>query len=652
MLYVIFVVNTDLICLYLFICLPIIMRCIGGLKFIMSVHKEKKHYDVVVVGGGMSGVCAAIAAARHGARTAIIQNRSMFGGNASSEIRMHIVGASCHASKQNLSEGGILMEILLANKARNPNQNFSIWDTVIWEKVRYQENLDMYLNTNLDDAITEGNVIKSIICHQNTTETEYEITAKIFIDATGHGTLGVLAGAISRIGSESRYEFNEPNAPEKPNNYTMGNTLLFKAIDRGRPVKFIKPFWAYTFTEEDLKHRPHLNETTAMADGGDFVEDDVEKTKGLPHFSTVDSGYWWIELGGKYDDIIKQAEDIRDELLKCVYGVWDHLKNCGDHGLDNYDLDWVGIVPGYRESRRLEGDYILTENDIRSNRIFDDAVAYGGWAMDEHTPGGIMDFDKLPSRIFNFEGCYTIPYRCYYSRNISNLMMAGRDISTSKMAFGSTRVMGTCAIGGQAAGTAAALAVKHNCTPRELGQQRIAELQQTLLRDDCFIPGFRNNDEKDLARQAKVTATSHIEGCGPENTINGISRTTESGLNYWESQPIGEKGESITFALNKKSELKEVRIYFDPNFTKEIMPSLTKTVLDRQVEGMPIELVRDYKLECISGEAVVYSREVIGNVQRMNILDIPEGIACDSVRITVYKTHGYPAARIFEVRIY
>ena len=161
-----------------------------------------------------------------------------------------------------------------------------------------------------------------------------------------------------------------------------------------------------------------------------------------------------------YNDIIEDAEDIRDELIKCVYGVWDHLKNGGDHGAQNLDLDWVGIVPGYRESRRLEGDYILTENDIRANRIFPDAVAYGGWAMDIHTPGGLHDLDRQPSNVLNFEGAYTIPYRCYYSRNMENLMMAGRDISASKIAFSSVRVMGTCAIGGQAVGTAAAMAVQ------------------------------------------------------------------------------------------------------------------------------------------------------------------------------------------------
>lgn len=166
----------------------------------------------------------------------------------------------------------------------------------------------------------------------------------------------------------------------------------------------------------------------------------------------MDYGYWWIELPGKTEDIIDEYEEIRDELVSCIYGVWDHLKNGGDHGAENYDLEWVGMLPGVRESRRLVGDYILNENDVLSNRVFEDAVAYGGWAMDIHTPGGLYDFDELPSRVVSFDGAYTIPYRSYCSRNIPNMMMAGRNISATKMAMGSTRVMGTCAIGGQASG--------------------------------------------------------------------------------------------------------------------------------------------------------------------------------------------------------
>ena len=183
----------------------------------MSIHSETRKYEVVVVGGGLAGVCAAIASARKGARTAIIQNRSMFGGNASSEIRMHIVGANSHGAKKNLGETGILLEILLANKRRNPYASFPVFDSVIWEKVHFQENLESFLNTNMDDVILEGKKIKAVVCHQNSTETEYTIYGDIFVDATGHGTLATMCGATGRMGSEGRDEFKEPDAPEEPN---------------------------------------------------------------------------------------------------------------------------------------------------------------------------------------------------------------------------------------------------------------------------------------------------------------------------------------------------------------------------------------------------------------------------------------------------
>ena len=615
----------------------------------MSRYYEKRQYDVVVVGGGLSGVCAAIAAARGGAKTAIIQNRSMFGGNASSEIRMHIVGASAHGAKKNLAETGILLEILLENKHRNPYASFPVFDSVIWEKVRFQENLDSYLNTNMDDVVMQGNRVESIVCHQSTTETEYVISADIFVDATGHGTLSTMAGADGRMGSESKYEFDEPNAPEEANTNTMGNTVLFSAVDRGEPVKFVKPEWAYTFSEEDLKYREHGNSVGAHADGGALVE--LEEGNGkLPHFSNVDSGYWWIELGGQYDDIIRDGETIRDELLKCVYGVWDHLKNVGDHGVENLDLDWVGIVPGYRESRRIEGDYLLTENDIRANRIFPDAVAYGGWQMDEHVPGGIMDFDKLPSRILNFDGCYTIPYRCFYAKKLENVMLAGRDISTTKMAFGSTRVMGTCAVGGQAVGTAAALAVQHGCSPREVGAY-MDELQQKLLRDDCYIPGFANHDPGDLARRASVSASGYTSGNDPKKVIDGLARPVGDEDHCWEEK-LGEDGASITLDFDSVVSLSEIQLTFDTNLTKEIMPSMTRNVRDRQVKGMPHELVRDYVVRLYKGEREVWSQEISGNYQRRNRILMDGKTECDRIRVTVYKTHGIDRARIYEIRAY
>ena len=615
----------------------------------MAINQKTATFDVVVIGGGFSGVCAAIAAAREGVKVALIHNRPVFGGTGSSETRMHIVGANCHSSKANLRETGILEEILLENKRRNLYANFPIFDMIVWEKVTMEPNITAFLNTNIDDVILDDGKIAAVVGHQNTTETQLTVRGKIFIDATGHGTVGVMAGAASRIGSESKYEFNEATAPEEANTYTMGNTIMFAATDRGEPVEFIKPAWANTYTEEDLKNRPHVDHVCSHSDGGEIAEFDSTKNR-LPEFSNVDAGYWWIELGGDYDDIIAQSEQIRDDLLKVLYGVWDHIKNQGDHGADNLDLEWVSMVPGYRESRRLEGDYILNENDIRANRVFDDAVAYGAWPMDVHVPGGAKQLDITPSKVYNFEGHYSIPYRCFYSRNVENLMMAGRDVSASKMAFSSLRVMGTCAVGGQAAGTAAAIAVQHDCTPRKVGQDHIRQLQQTLLKNDCYIPGHRNLDEKDLARGAKITVSSHVAGGEGENVINGISRSMDDSSNCWISEKL-DAPQSICLNLPKAETVKQLRLTFDTDLSHEIQPSLIKNVRKRQVKFLPLELVKDYRVELLAGDRVVASREIRDNHQRLNVLDFDD-VSCDAVKVTVEKTHGCDQARIFEIRIY
>ena len=616
-----------------------------------TIRTKKCSYDLAVVGGGLSGICAAIAAARMGIRTVIIQGRSMFGGNASSEVRMHIVGAGCHMAKLNSSETGLLMEFLLENKHRNPYHAFPVWDSVLWEKVKFQENLDSCLNTVVSSVEMDGNRIKSLLCYQQTTETAMDISPRIVIDATGHGTVGVLAGAEYRVGSESKNEFNEPSAPDEANNYTMGNSVMFQAVDRGKPVTFKKPFWAYSFSEEDLKYRHHYNLVASMANGGNFEEFHEGAHHNLPEFSRMDAGYWWVELGGDYKDIIAEGEDIRDELLKSIYGIWDHIKNCSDHGAANYDLDWVGIVPGYRESRRLVGDYLLNENDIRANRVFPDAVAYGGWPMDNHVPGGLRDFDKVPSVIYNFDGLYTIPYRCFYSKNIVNLMMAGRDISTTKMAFSSTRVMGTCAVGGQASGTAAALAIRYDCNPREAGNH-IEELQQLLIRDDCYIPGFAGKDPADLAWNASVRADSSIPGCEAHKVLNGVTRPVDAEQNCWESSPLGKDGQRLYIDLRQPSVIREIRLVFDSSLTREIMPSITAQVKERQIEGMPEELVRDYNIEMYNHGEKVFFQSVRENYQRLNTVTLKPPVQADQVSIHVLSTHGWPGARIFELRLY
>lgn len=616
----------------------------------MSEKKKVKNaeYDVVVIGGGMSGICAALAAARHGARTALVHDRHVLGGNASSEIRMHICGASENLAKPDLEESGILHEIILDNKSRNDYYNFSIWDMVLFSTVKRQKNLTVYLSTAMESCeMGEGSTIRSIDAYQLTTETHWKISGKVFIDCTGNATLGYYAEAEFRTGSEGRDEFGEPDAPGQPNKERMGNTLLFKAVDRGHPVAFKKPDFARTFTEEELKYRTH------SAVHGAQIKGEVDKAYvRMTSFSTssVDYGYWWIELPGETDDIIDEYEQIRDELVSCIYGIWDHLKNGGDHGAENYDLEWVGMLPGSREGRRLIGDYILNENDILSNRQFEDAVAYGGWPMDIHTAKGLYDFDELPSRVISFDGAYTIPYRSYYSKNISNLMMAGRDISASKMAMGSTRVMGTCAVGGQAVGTAAALCIKYDCDPRG-AQEHMRELQQMLLKDDAYIPGIWNEDPKDLARRAKVTATSAREGCPPENVINGISRDEDGHRNLWISGKGRTEGEMLTLHLADRQPVSEVHLTFDSNFHYPIKITLSRKRQAQQRIGVPPELIRDYTVTLWQGDKKAAKQTVTENVQRKNIVTFPT-TECDRVTVMVHKTNGSNEAHIYEIRVY
>ena len=616
----------------------------------MSEKKKVKNaeYDVVVIGGGMSGICAALAAARHGARTALVHDRHVLGGNASSEIRMHICGASENLAKPDLEESGILHEIMRDNKSRNDYYNFSIWDMVLFSTVKRQKNLTVYLSTAMESCeMGEGSTIRSIDAYQLTTETHWKISGKVFIDCTGNATLGYYAEAEFRTGSEGRDEFGEPDAPGQPNKERMGNTLLFKAVDRGHPVAFKKPDFARTFTEEELKYRTH------SAVHGAQIKGEVDKAYvRMTSFSTssVDYGYWWIELPGETDDIIDEYEQIRDELVSCIYGIWDHLKNGGDHGAENYDLEWVGMLPGSREGRRLIGDYILNENDILSNRQFEDAVAYGGWPMDIHTAKGLYDFDELPSRVISFDGAYTIPYRSYYSKNISNLMMAGRDISASKMAMGSTRVMGTCAVGGQAVGTAAALCIKYDCDPRG-AQEHMRELQQMLLKDDAYIPSIWNEDPKDLARRAKVTATSAREGCPPENVINGISRDEDGHRNLWISGKGRTEGEMLTLHLADRQPVSEVHLTFDSNFHYPIKITLSRKRQAQQRIGVPPELIRDYTVTLWQGDKKAAKQTVTENVQRKNIVTFPT-TECDRVTVMVHKTNGSNEAHIYEIRVY
>ena len=615
---------------------------------------QEHRYDVVIVGGGMAGLCAAIAAARHGAKTALVHARPVLGGNASSEIRVHISGADQSLKQPDYAESGLIYELMLENKARNENFSYSTWDMVLFEAAFKEKNLTVYYNTCMYDCDTEGDLITAILCVQETTEMRYRFTAPLFIDCTGNGTLGYYAGAEFRQGSEAYEEFREPHAPETANNQRMGNTILFRAVDMGHPVPFTPPSFARQLTEAQLAKRIHCVEMRDKIDVSDSPDPEEYRRTSMTSSACIDYGYWWLELMGEGDDIIPDYETIRDDLMAYAYGIWDHIKNNKEsvhrHGAENFQLEWVGALPGMRESRRLAGDYMLTENDILDHRIFEDAVAYGGWCVDLHAANGLLDFDKLPSDCNFYSGVYTIPYRCYYSKNIKNLFMAGRDISASKLAMASTRIIGCCAVGGQAAGTAAALCARYGLSPRGLAP-RIRELQQAILKDGGYLPGFLNEDPTDLAKKALFTATSHKPGCEPAKVINGVARRLGEESNAWVSDGAGGPGETLRMAFAQIQTLRELRLTFHSDFRYPIRVTMSPNRQKQQRPGAPKELVRDYDVVLKKGTEAVRTLHIRDNHQRLNVLRFDE-TACDQVEIRCLATHGAQEITIFELRAY
>ncbi|GAA4295228.1 FAD-dependent oxidoreductase [Aestuariibaculum suncheonense] len=495
------------------------------------MNKKFEDYQIVVCGGGMAGFSAAVAAARQGKKTCLIQNRPVFGGNCSSEIGVTIHGAAAfHAYAR---ETGIISELLIEERAINHAEIYengwinSVWDMVMYDMAVKEELLTFYLNTEVVNVVLTPNnkTIKSVVANIQNAETELTINGEVFIDCTGDGVIADMAGCEWRMGSEGRDEFNEVHAPEKASGDVMGNSIHFRAKDMGKPVPFKAPDWA-------VKHE----------DPAYFYEQGrIPKEKR--------GGYWWIEIGVPFHTIYDN-ETIRHELTRHTLGIWDWMKNHDPimkEQTKNYALDWIGQVPGKRESRRIMGEYLITENDIQNKTVFDDEVGFGGWFVDLHTPGGLLAQHAEASaategeeyNTFNeymvksYCGPYGFPLRSLIAKDVTNLMMAGRNISATHAALGTLRVMGTTAVMGQAVGVAASVAINKNMPLKNVPKDAISEVQQQLLRDGCFLPNYKNQDPLDFARTAVITSSSNekLIGVGPE------SKGMHNGLAIWKDQP-------------------------------------------------------------------------------------------------------------------
>lgn len=437
--------------------------------------KAMPRYDTLVVGGGLAGTFAAVASARRGCKTALLQDRPVLGGNASTEVLVLPQGDNTR-EPLDPGEGGIVEEV------RGDSQGYSARMLAL---AKAEENLDLFLNTHATGVkMKDAKRIEAVTALDVVTGRRMLFPATIVIDCTGDGSIGVWAGAEYRHGREPRSMYGESRAPEKGDTHTMGGTLRYASELRGGPVPFVAPDWARKF--------PHCS--------------DIRNGR---HPQLRFGGWQWvIEYGGMFDTYA-DAEPIRDELLRIIWGLWDHVKNhcpkLSSRAAD-YELTWVSYVAGKRESRRLIGDYVMTEHDIAEMTRFPDRVAYGGWGIDLHPPGGF--YDQRPPAEFSVRRKFSIPFRSLYSKDIDNLMMAGRCISVSHAALGATRVMITCGVQGQAVGTAAGFCKRHQTTPRGVYESYVPQLQQQLLKDGCYLVDLPDQDPADLALAATATASS------------------------------------------------------------------------------------------------------------------------------------------------
>lgn len=573
---------------------------------------ETHSADVCVIGGGMAGLIAAVSAARRGASVILIHDRPVLGGNASSEIRMWICGAHNH------KETGLLEEIMLRNLERNPQGLYSVWDSVLFEFGKMTPGLSTFLNSTVNDARMEDGRIVSVDAWEMPTQTWRRIQAKLFIDCSGDSILAPLSGADTRHGREAREEFGESLAPRQADLKTMGNTILLQLEETPEPQTFTPPRWAYTFD----------NESNLPGRVGNGLGDN----------------FWWLELGG-LQNTIADAEDIRDELVKAAWGVWDYMKNRGPQAekLANWRLRWLGALPGKRENRRYLGDHIMTQHDIEAEGRFDDLVAYGGWSMDDHHPAGLY-YPGKPTMFHKAPSPYGIPFRALYSRNVPNLLCAGRNISATHCAMSSTRVMATCALMGQAVGTAAALCVERGLEPRGVTGNHMKELQRRLMEDDCWLPWHAkplSSGMDGVQVDADAGDASHLLS-GHEREIDGVDHV-------WEALA----GSTITLTWPRATQLDCLRLVFDSDLKDRKRMPVTYPH-GREPMALPKQLVKAYTIEA---QAVDGAWETIAaeeaNCRRLVVLPVKREVRALRFRgqaawgdspIRVYSFEGSQAA--------
>eukprot|EP01083_Nonionella_stella_P117598 350657_1 len=638
-----------------------------------GMHIEYIETDVLVAGMGSAGVSAALSAARNGAKVTAVQSRKVLGGNASSESKLHMVGAAKQGGRgSKLStearESGIVEEYMLDNCVSNPQRCAENFDLSLYNLFKLEPNITLILNTDVISAEKDNtNTITHVIAECQSTQVRYVIKAKIFIDSTGDGRLGAEAHVPFIIGREGVNVYNESLAVNQTDNETEGSSFAFTSKDIGYPVPFTAPVWARTFTDQDFKHRSIRNDS-------------------------LDYGYWWIEVSYPYNNI-RDNNIIQDLLLQNVLGIWDYIKNSGHYPTaENRTLDWFQWWPCKREGRRFIGQYVQTQNDILPKPgqtdfepvLYWDRVAYGGWNFDLHNPKGIYDTSHPPYTSASLPWMYSTPLSSLIASNVTNLFLAGRLASFSQVVYGSQRVMKTCSTHGQAVGTAAAYCIKHNILPMDLANKTehlndVWSIQQQLIRDDAYIIGVYNEDYRDHARNAsKITASSvYVDSSNgwngnPWNVISGQTRAVDgphgvfknsdgtsyvAGINRWMSNGTEWAAWIMMewdYAIQNVS---TVQLIFDTGLHRKLMLSQKQADQNGQYWGTPQpETVKDYAIQVRhTDKEWVTLVNITGNYQRKRVHNVTQRakeLKINGLRVNVYATNGYPRVRICEIRVY
>ena len=427
-------------------------------------------YDLVVVGGGIGGMCAAVSAARLGMNVALIHDRPVLGGNNSSEVRVHL-GGKIELGKYP-ALGRMIREFghSTFGNAR-PAKNYE--DEKKQAFIEGEKNVKLFSCFHaVAVQMVQPGIIQSVICRNTITGEEVEISAPLFCDCTGDGSIGFLAGADFRMGREGRDEFGESLAPEKGDHLTMGSSVQWYSVEDNKESAFPEFCYGITFNEENCEK--------------------------------VTMGEWTWETGMNLDQVY-DFERIRDYGMMVIYSNWSFLKNHHSKKSEyaKRSLGWVAYVAGKRESRRLMGDYILKQDDVDKHVFHEDASFTANWHFDLHFPDSINS-RYFPGNEFKAETKHTpiypyaVPYRCLYSRNVNNLFMAGRNISVTHVTLGSTRLMRTIGMMGEVVGMAASICKTYHVLPRDVYQHhldKLKELMQKGTAKDIQLPDNQNFNE-------------------------------------------------------------------------------------------------------------------------------------------------------------